>query len=100
MPPNTTFLKKVSKEIKNFFKCINNKESSASPPSSSNSIRDDQPNSSNSNDDSPIQSTSKYGTCQECGKENTGHDWCLSCNSLHFQQNLDKWTSGNKQLDE
>src|SRR5687768_1129369 len=97
MPPNTTFLKKVSNEIKKFF---NNKESSASSPSSSNSIREVQPNSSNSNNDSPIQSTSEYGACQECGKENTWRHWCLSCNSFRFQQNFDKWASGNKLLDE
>src|SRR5688572_27395233 len=37
------------------------------------------------------------GMCEECRE---GYIWCLSCNSLRFQQNFDKWTSGNKQLDE
>ncbi len=46
------------------------------------------------------ESDSKYGMCEECRKENTWDYWCLSCSSLHFQQNFDKWTSGNKQLDE
>ena len=49
----------------------------------------------------------KYGLCKECNQPNTGrmdtfikHDWCQSCNSKHFQQDFDKWTSGNQAIDE
>src|SRR5215216_45080 len=44
-----------------------------------------------------------YGLCEECSQPNTGHfmhGWCQSCNSKHFQQDFDKWTSGNKEIDE
>ena len=30
----------------------------------------------------------------------SGYDWCQSCNSKHFQQDFNKWTSGNKEIDE
>ena len=42
----------------------------------------------------------KYGLCEECSQPNTGWDWCQSCNSKHFQQDFNKWTSGNKEIDE
>ena len=45
----------------------------------------------------------KYGLCEECSQPNTGYDgypWCQSCNSKHFQQEFNKWTSGNKEIDE
>ena len=42
----------------------------------------------------------KYGLCEECSQPNTGHYWCQSCNSKHFQQDFNKWTSGNKEIDE
>ena len=42
----------------------------------------------------------KYGLCKECSQPNTGHNWCQSCNSKHFQQDFNKWTSGNKEIDE
>ena len=46
----------------------------------------------------------KYGLCKECSQPNTGnyghYDWCQSCNSKHFQQDFNKWTSGNKEIDE
>jgi hypothetical protein len=42
----------------------------------------------------------KYGLCKECSQPNTGKDWCQSCNSKHFQQDFNKWTSGNKEIDE
>src|SRR3954454_4239840 len=42
----------------------------------------------------------KYGLCEECSQPNTGYDWCQSCNSKHFQQDFNKWTSGNKEIDE
>ena len=49
----------------------------------------------------------KYGLCKECSQPNTGISyyrnwtgWCQSCNSKHFQQDFNKWTSGNKEIDE
>ena len=47
----------------------------------------------------------KYGLCKECSQPNTGnkynaYPWCQSCNSKHFQQDFNKWTSGNKEIDE
>jgi hypothetical protein len=42
----------------------------------------------------------KYGLCKECNQFNTGSSWCQSCNSKHFQKNFNKWTSGNKEIDE
>src|SRR5688572_29647797 len=42
----------------------------------------------------------KHGLCGECSQPNTGDDWCQSCNSKHFQQDFNKWTSGNKEIDE
>jgi hypothetical protein len=41
----------------------------------------------------------KCGLCKECRQPNTGYDWCQSCNSKHFQQDFNKWTSGNKEID-
>ena len=46
----------------------------------------------------------KLGLCRECSQPNTGDyygdGWCQSCNSKHFQQDFNKWTSGNKEIDE
>src|ERR1043165_589292 len=42
----------------------------------------------------------KCGLCDECNQPNTGYKWCQSCNSNHFQQDFNKWTSGNKEIDE
>ena len=42
----------------------------------------------------------EYGLCNECSQPNTGKRWCQSCNSKHFQQDINKWTSGNKEIDE
>ena len=42
----------------------------------------------------------EYGVCKECNQPNTGSQWCQSCNSKHFQNNFNKWTSGNKEIDE
>src|SRR5436189_5957401 len=42
----------------------------------------------------------KYGLCKECSQTNTDYRWCQSCNSKHFQQDFNKWTSGNKEIDE
>jgi hypothetical protein len=45
-----------------------------------------------------------HGLCEECCQPNTGKYygdvWCQSCNSKHFQQDFNKWTSGNKEIDE
>src|SRR5205814_2341120 len=41
----------------------------------------------------------QYGLCEECDQPNIGERWCQSCNSKHFQQDFDKWTSGNKEID-
>src|SRR3954471_2675141 len=47
-----------------------------------------------------------HGLCEECSQLNTDSDkfslygWCQSCNSKHFQQDFNKWTSGNKEIDE
>ena len=42
----------------------------------------------------------KHGLCDECSQPNTGRLWCQSCNSRHFQNDFNKWTSGNKEVDE
>src|SRR4051794_24124551 len=45
----------------------------------------------------------KHGLCKECSQPNIGSGysgWCQSCNSKHFQQDFNKWTSGNKEIDE
>ena len=39
------------------------------------------------------------GMCKECNKENTGWKWCKACNAKHFQQNFEKWSSGNVDID-
>ena len=41
-----------------------------------------------------------YGLCEECRQPNTWNNWCQSCNSKRFQNNFNKWTSGNKEIDE
>ncbi|CAG8522012.1 8624_t:CDS:2 [Funneliformis mosseae] len=41
-----------------------------------------------------------YGTCGECYKPGTGWHWCQPCNSKRFKENFNKWTSGNKNVDE
>jgi hypothetical protein len=42
----------------------------------------------------------KHGLCVECGQPKTGDHWCQSCNSKQFQQDFNKWSSGNKEIDE
>src|ERR1043166_2066230 len=37
-----------------------------------------------------------YGKCKECLRIKRNNKWCLH----HFQQDFDKWTSGNKDIDE
>ncbi|RHZ87139.1 hypothetical protein Glove_40g177 [Diversispora epigaea] len=40
-----------------------------------------------------------YGKCPECNQENTYYNWCKSCNSKHFQNDFNNWTSGNDEID-
>src|SRR5438046_2571098 len=42
---------------------------------------------------------SSFGLCKECNQVNTGYDWCKACNAKHFQQNFEKWSSGNVDID-
>ncbi|RHZ89648.1 hypothetical protein Glove_13g186 [Diversispora epigaea] len=39
--------------------------------------------------------------CPECNQEYTNiyYGWCKPCNSKHFQNDLNKWTSGNDKID-
>ena len=41
----------------------------------------------------------KYSRCKECNEINTNQDWCRRCNVGHFRNDIDKWTSGNKEID-
>src|SRR5437016_577465 len=46
-----------------------------------------------------IYQTMDYDLCEECNQENTGYKWCKACNVKHFQQNFEKWASGNVDID-
>ena len=37
--------------------------------------------------------------CKECNQKNTHYSWCKACNAKHFQQNFEKWSSGNVDID-
>ncbi|RHZ85077.1 hypothetical protein Glove_71g115 [Diversispora epigaea] len=37
--------------------------------------------------------------CQECNQEYSGYKWCKPCNSKHFQNDFNNWTSGNDKID-
>src|SRR6185369_12132920 len=39
-----------------------------------------------------------YVTCPECNQEYNGY-WCKPCNSKHFQNDFNNWTSGNDKID-
>src|ERR1043165_7203755 len=41
----------------------------------------------------------KHGLCNECSQPTGVISWCQSCNSKHFQQEFNKWTSGNKEIE-
>src|ERR1041384_6669930 len=43
--------------------------------------------------------SNEHGLCYKCSQPNTGSLWCQSCNSKRFQQEFNKWTSGNKEID-
>ncbi|RIA99196.1 kinase-like domain-containing protein [Glomus cerebriforme] len=38
--------------------------------------------------------------CEECNQPETNLNWCQPCNSKRFQQDFNKWSSGNKEIDE
>ena len=40
-----------------------------------------------------------FGLCSDCNEPNTDYDWCQNCNSKRFQQDFNKWTSGNRFID-
>ncbi|RHZ85103.1 hypothetical protein Glove_71g27 [Diversispora epigaea] len=39
-----------------------------------------------------------FFTCPECNQEYNGY-WCEPCNSEHFQNDFNNWTSGNDKID-
>ena len=41
----------------------------------------------------------EFGLCSDCNQPKTEWNWCQHCNSKRFQQNFDKWTSGNDTID-
>ncbi|RHZ61870.1 hypothetical protein Glove_345g41 [Diversispora epigaea] len=42
----------------------------------------------------------KYGKCNECQQDNTGEDWCNTCNRERFQIGFDSWKGGNVEIDQ
>ncbi|RHZ81668.1 hypothetical protein Glove_117g33 [Diversispora epigaea] len=40
-----------------------------------------------------------FGKCRKCHRDNTGKTWCHPCNAKQFQNEFDKWASGNKEID-
>ncbi|RHZ89390.1 hypothetical protein Glove_15g46 [Diversispora epigaea] len=38
-------------------------------------------------------------SCPECNQEYSVYDWCKPCNSIHFQNDFNNWTSGNDKID-
>ena len=41
-----------------------------------------------------------FGNCRECHQPRSTYDWCNPCNSKRFQNDFEKWTSGNQNIDE
>jgi len=37
--------------------------------------------------------------CSNCNQPKTNYSWCQNCNAKRFQQDFDKWTSGNEFVD-
>ncbi|RHZ79725.1 hypothetical protein Glove_141g39 [Diversispora epigaea] len=37
--------------------------------------------------------------CPECNQDYSGYGWCKPCNSKHFQNDFNNWTSGNDKID-
>ncbi|RHZ83980.1 hypothetical protein Glove_86g132 [Diversispora epigaea] len=42
----------------------------------------------------------EYGKCTDCQQDNTGPQWCNTCNSIRFQREFNKWTSEDAEIDE
>ncbi|RHZ86004.1 hypothetical protein Glove_57g124 [Diversispora epigaea] len=42
---------------------------------------------------------SSHKICPECNQEYSGYEWCKTCNSKHFQNDFNNWTSGNDKID-
>ncbi|RHZ79158.1 hypothetical protein Glove_151g106 [Diversispora epigaea] len=40
-----------------------------------------------------------FGKCSKCHQDNTGRNWCHLCNTEQFQNEFDKWTSGDREID-
>ncbi|RHZ85882.1 hypothetical protein Glove_59g15 [Diversispora epigaea] len=40
-----------------------------------------------------------FGQCDKCHQNNTGRNWCHSCNAKQFQNEFNKWTSGDREID-
>ncbi|RHZ73166.1 hypothetical protein Glove_232g47 [Diversispora epigaea] len=40
-----------------------------------------------------------FGKCEKCHQDNSGFIWCHPCNSKQFQNEFDKWTSEDKEID-
>src|SRR5256885_1190797 len=40
-----------------------------------------------------------YDFCEECNQEYSCWKWYFACNAKHFQQNFEKWSSGNVDID-
>ena len=37
--------------------------------------------------------------CEECDRQKNLSGWCKVCNAKYFQQNFEKWSSGNVDID-
>ncbi|RHZ80766.1 hypothetical protein Glove_132g102 [Diversispora epigaea] len=37
--------------------------------------------------------------CYKCYQNNTGRNWCRPCNAKQFQNEFDKWASGDREID-
>jgi len=37
--------------------------------------------------------------CRECNQKYSRYEWCKPCNSKHFQNDFNNWTSGNDKID-
>ena len=37
--------------------------------------------------------------CEVCNQKYTAYKWCKECDAKHFQQNFEKWSSGNVDID-
>ncbi|RHZ77178.1 hypothetical protein Glove_184g29 [Diversispora epigaea] len=43
--------------------------------------------------------SSRHEICLECKKNSYNYEWCKPCNSKHFQNDFNNWTSGNDKID-